>query len=232
NIRKWLWSPGDHLYLDSYGSEKCSQQTQVYAILYGLVDPADKPVLVEKVAAMNRSSEQAFSYYLLYSMFDERPQWSLDYIRKYWGDQMKLPLFNGGWHEAWDIGKWPNEIASTSHAWSSGPTALLPQKVLGVEPVSGGWKQFSVKPNPCDLKWAKGTVPTPFGAIRVEWNIDDKGAFDLYVKVPENTSAEIIVPGDNPEKIKVNGKHVYTFTYQNGRISFQAGPGEYKIVAI
>ncbi|MBL0135965.1 MAG: hypothetical protein IPP79_19295 [Chitinophagaceae bacterium] len=37
NIRKWLWSPDKKLFLDSYGSEKCNQQTQVYAMLYGLV---------------------------------------------------------------------------------------------------------------------------------------------------------------------------------------------------
>ncbi len=81
NIRKWLWSPEKNLYTDSYGSEKCSQQTQVYAMLYGLIDPEDKSAVVDKVVAMNRSSEQSFSYYLLYSMFGEKPQWSLDYIR-------------------------------------------------------------------------------------------------------------------------------------------------------
>lgn len=232
NIQKWLWSPEKKLYLDSFGCEKCSQQTQVYGLLYGLVDPADKASVVEKVVAMNRSSEQSFSYYLLYSMFDEKPQWSLDYIRKYWGEQMKLPLFNGGWHEAWEIEKWPNEIASASHAWCSGPTALLPQKVLGVEPVSSGWKTFSVKPNPCDLKWAKGIVPSPFGAICVDWKVDEKGTFDLYVLVPENTSAEIAVPVSDPQKVSVNGKPIDKFRSDNGKVIFQAVPGEYEIKSV
>ncbi|MDD4604646.1 MAG: family 78 glycoside hydrolase catalytic domain [Bacteroidales bacterium] len=230
NIRKWLWSPEDHLYHDSFGSEKCSQQTQVYAMLYGLVDTTEKPAMVEKVAALNRNSEQSFSYYLLYSMFDTKPLWSLEYIRKYWGAQMKLPLFNGGWHEAWEIEKWPNEIATTSHAWSSGPTALLPQKVLGVEPVSEGWEKFSVRPNPCDLKWARGTVSTPSGAIRVEWKIDDQGVFDLHILVPENTSAEIAIPGDTAQKIRINGKPADNVNCQDGRMVFQAAPGEYEIV--
>jgi len=232
NIRKWLWSPEKKLFRDSYGGEKCSQQTQVYAMLYGLVDKSDKSNLVEKVAAENRSSEQSFAYYVLYSMFDEKPQWSLDYIRKYWGDQMKLPLFNGGWHEAWEIEKWPNEIATTSHAWCSGPTALLPQKVLGVEPVSSGWKTFSVRPNPCDLKWAKGTVPTPSGAISVDWKMDEKGTFNLYVLVPENTSAEITIPSGNPQKVSVNGKPVSQFRKENGKVVFSAVFGEYEIKSI
>jgi len=232
NIRKWLWSPDKKRYLDSYGSEKYSQQTQVYAMLYGLVDADEKMNLIEKVAAGNRSSEQSFSYYVLYSMFDAKPQWSLDFIRKYWGEQMKLTLFNGGWHEAWEIEKWPNEIASTSHAWCSGPTALLPQKVLGVEPISAGWKTFSVKPNPCDLKWAKGIVPTPFGPISVDWKVDEKGTFSLYVLVPENTSAEITVPASDPQKVSVNGKPINKPKRENGKIIFQAAPGEYEIQSV
>ncbi len=232
NIKKWLWSPEKKQYLDSYGSEKCSQQTQVYAMLYGLVGESEKENLIEKVAAANRSSEQSFSYYLLYSMFDAKPQWSLDYIRKYWCEQMKLPLFNGAWHEAWEIEKWPNDIATTSHAWCSGPTALLPQKVLGVEPVSAGWKTFSVKPNPCDLKWAKGIVPTSFGAISVDWKVDGKGTFSLYVLVPENTSAAIAVPTTNPLKVSVNGEPICNFRSENGKIIFQALPGEYEIKSI
>lgn len=232
NIRKWLWSPEKKLYLDSYGSEKCSQQTQVYAMLYGLVNPEEKANLVEKVADGNRNSEQSFAYYELYSMFDAKPQWSLNFIRKYWGEQMRSPLFNGGWHEAWDIANWPNEIATTSHAWCSGPTALLPQKVLGVEPVSAGWKTFSVKPNPCDLKWAKGIVPTAYGAISVDWKVDDKGTFSLYVLVPEKTTAEIAVPATDPQKVSVNGKPVSNFQSENGKVVFQAISGEYEIKSI
>ena len=232
NIRKWLWSSEKKLFQDSYGSDKCSQQTQVYALLYGLADPAEKSNLIEKIAAENRSSEQSFAYYVLYSMFDEKPQWSLDYIRKYWGGQMKLPLFNGGWHEAWEIEKWPNEIATTSHAWCSGPTALLPQKVLGVEPVSSGWKTFSVKPNPCDLKWAKGIIPSPFGAIGVDWKVDEKNTFSLYVLVPENTSAEVSVPAVNPQKVSVNGRLISNFKTGNGEVVFSASPGEYEIQSI
>ncbi|MEN6452745.1 MAG: alpha-L-rhamnosidase C-terminal domain-containing protein [Prolixibacteraceae bacterium] len=232
NIRKWLWSPDKKLFSDSYASEKCSQQTQVYAMLYGLVDPSEKANLVEKVAADNRSSEQSFAYYVLYSMFDEKPQWALDYIRKYWGAQMKLPLFNGGWHEAWDIAGWPNEIATSSHAWCSGPTALLPQKVLGVEPVSAGWKTFSVNPNPCDLKWAKGIVPTAYGAISVDWKTDEEGAFSLYVLVPENTSAEISIPAADPQNVSVNEKPVSQFRKENRKIIFRVVPGEYQIKSI
>ncbi|MDP2338769.1 MAG: family 78 glycoside hydrolase catalytic domain [Bacteroidota bacterium] len=237
NIRKQLWSPNKHLYMDSFGSTKCSQQTQVYALLYGLVDDAEKGHVVDAIAAGNRSSEQSFSYYLVSSIFNDKPQWALDFIRKNWGGQMKAPFFNGAWHEAWDIANWTTDLGTTSHAWCSGPTALLPQKVLGVEPVSSGWKTFSVRPNPCDLKWAKGVVPSPFGDIVVEWKLDDNGVFKLYVLVPENTSAEISVQGTDPRKVKINDlpagscPGIKIAGIENGRIVFIAKPGAYQLSA-
>jgi hypothetical protein len=237
NIRKWLWSPQKHLFLDSYGSEKCSQQTQVYALLYGMVDKTEKDHITNAIAADNRCSEESFSYYVLSSVFDNKPQWALDFIRKYWGGQMKSPFFNGAWHEAWDIEHWTTDVGTTSHAWCSGPTALLPQKVLGVEPVAAGWQTFSVHPNPCDLQWAKGIVSSPFGPICIEWNQDPKDGFHLYVKVPEKTNAEISVPGTDPYKIKINEISVRNFTEiktiatTKGRVALRVASGEYQIVS-
>jgi len=238
NIRKWLWSPDKQLFRDSYGSEKCSQQTQVYALLYGLVSEPEKEHVADAITAENRKSEQSFSYYLVYSLFDSRPQWALDFIRKNWGGQMKSPFFNGAWHEAWDIEHWTTDVGTTSHAWCSGPTALLPQKVLGIEPVSEGWRTFSVHPNPCDLKWANGVIITPFGAICSDWKIDARGDFHLYVKVPENTTAVIALPGMDAKKIQVNGQlftnipESKTAKTENGRVIFNVKAGEYRILIL
>jgi hypothetical protein len=232
NIQKWLWSPERNLFVDSYGSINCSQQAQVYALFYGLVDQKEKEAVVDAIVAGNRSSEQSFSYYVLNSIFDKKPQWTLDFIRKYWGEQMKSPYFNGAWHEAWET----SMFGSTSHAWSSGPTALLPQKVLGVEPTSAGWKTFSVRPNPCDLKWAKGIIPSPFGAIYVDWNSENNGDFKLYVLVPKSTSAEIALPGIDPKKISINEMlasncpGVKSVKVVNRRSVLKVTPGEYNIL--
>ena len=236
NIRKWLWSPEKHLFLDSFGSEKCGQQTQVYALLFGLADESQKENMINSIAAGNRSSEQSFSYYVVSSLFDSKPQWALDFIRKNWGGQMKSQFFNGAWHECWDIENFLTDLMTTSHAWCSGPTALLPQKVLGIEPISAGWKTFSVRPNPCDLKWAKGVVSTSFGPIAAEWHLDPNGTFNLYLNVPEETTASIAIPGNNPQKIRINDNPFVNLPeskgseIKNGRVSFSVTGGEYRIV--
>lgn len=232
NIIKWLWNPDKKLFYDSYGSDKYSQQTQVYALLYGLVKNKYKNYVVNKITTDDRNSEESFAYYVLYSVFDEKPQWALNYIRKYWGEQMKSPLFNGAWFESWDIGNWDGELGTTSHAWCSGPTALLSQKVLGVEPVSDGWNTFSVRPNLCDLKWAKGIVPCPFGNICVEWKILEDKTFEMTICVPKNTTAQIAMPEKYFGEIKVNGKYLNVKNIKKiqGRISFVLSSGRYNIL--
>ena len=75
-------------------------------------------------------------------MFSEgKGQWALDYIRKIWGEQMNRNDFNGAWFENWI----PKLGRSKSHAWCAGPTALLPEKVLGIEPILPGWEKFKIK---------------------------------------------------------------------------------------
>jgi len=224
NIQKWLWSAEKKLFIDSYGSTKCSQQTQVYALLYDLVPEDSRKIVADYIASQNRNSEQSFSYYLLNLMFSRNEQWSIDYIRKYWGEQMKSPLFNGAWHESWEINKIKDDAFTTSHAWCSGPTALLPQKVLGVESISDGFRKFSVNPHICDLKWAKGIVPTRFGAINISWNKDANNIFNLYITVPENTDAMIYLPG---KVIEANTKNITFIKSTDGTSIYKTTPGEY-----
>ena len=47
---------------------------------------------------------------------------------------------------------------------------LLSRHILGVVPLKPGWREFKFDPHPPkSMTWAKGTVPTPVGPIRVEW---------------------------------------------------------------
>lgn len=202
NINKWLWSEKDRAYLDSYDSKSIGQQTQVYALKYGLPDNSQKAGVIQQVLKRDRSSEQSFAYWVLYTMLTEgNDQWALDYMRKYWGEQTKLDFFNGAWHEAWNT-KW----GSTSHAWSSGPTALLSQKILGLEPTAYGWEKFVVKPLTGDLQWAKGTVSTVAGNIAVFWQKSAGNKLSLSMVVPKGTSSDVYLPTYKLNSVKINGK--------------------------
>jgi hypothetical protein len=202
SINENLWSEKNNAYLDSFEGTKTNQQPQIYALIYNLPEEGRKASMCELVKKCGKASEQSFAYWTLKAMFDQGHQdWAFDYMRQNWGEQTKLDSFNGAWHEGWDL-PW----GATSHAWSSGPVALLSGKVLGVEPTDYGWKTFSVKPYTGDLSWAKGTVATVSGDIHASWSKSASGKFTLKLTVPQNTSAEVYLPCTDAGTVKINGK--------------------------
>lgn len=57
---------------------------------------------------------------------------------------------------------------SLCHGWASGPTAFLSEYVLGVKIIEPGFKKIKIEPQLGNLKWVKGTYPTPYGTIEIE----------------------------------------------------------------
>ena len=236
SIQKYLWSEIDNAFKDGYESSRITQQTQVYALKYGLVPESSKPPVVEFSKSQGRSCEQSFSYWLLHTMFDEgEGQWALDYIRTYWGKQMNKEDFNGAWYEMWES---PRGMTK-SHAWCSGPTALLPEIVLGVEPIMPGWKQFKIQPCLYDLEWAEGVVPSVAGNISVKLKKLTKDntetGMQIEAVIPENTSSKIYVPIHPSDHfaIYVNNKKIWKdgkFTGTNNKISYDSKSDDYIIL--
>ena len=82
---------------------------------------------------------------------------------------------------------------SLCHGWSAAPTWALPAHVLGVRPTAPGFREVLIQPQPCDLSWADGTVPTPQGSIRVSWR-RSADEFMLTIELPADTTAVVILP--------------------------------------
>jgi alpha-L-rhamnosidase len=83
---------------------------------------------------------------------------------------------------------------SLAHGWSTGPTWQLSQHVLGVAPVDAGYRRWVVAPQPGDLRWARGQVPTPYGPIRVSWVKRAGGALHVHVDAPAGTAGSVRLP--------------------------------------
>ncbi|THY46729.1 glycoside hydrolase family 78 protein [Aureobasidium pullulans] len=84
---------------------------------------------------------------------------------------------------------------SLCHAWSSGPTAELSRNVLGIQPVAPGFREWRVAPQSLGLEWAKGSQPTPFGDIAIDWRIDEAGNVTMTVESPVGTHGTVSMPG-------------------------------------
>jgi len=74
---------------------------------------------------------------------------------------------------------------SLCHGWSCGPIEFLAETVLGVSVAEAGCKKIIVSPDLCGLKYAKGSVPTPFGTVEVSHTATENG-IKTQIICPEN----------------------------------------------
>lgn len=147
------------------------------AVLSGLSGPGDYPEIVKALAAHPQVGTPFMNgFFLMAEVKAGAPVGGiLDRIRQYWGGMLDLGATTF-WEDFKPGEKRPYAMynrpfaRSLSHAWSSGPAAILPQSVLGARPLSDGWKTFVVAPQLGDLKWAIATVPTPSGDIQIAAN--------------------------------------------------------------
>jgi hypothetical protein len=109
--------------------------------------------------------------------------WVLRDIRANYG-----PMIAAGTTTLWESFT-PN--ASLCHGFSATPVYQLSRHCLGVIPEAPGFARFSVRPEPGDLEWARGAVPTPHGPIEIEWRAE---AQQLKLTVRHPTECAMSVP--------------------------------------
>ena len=74
---------------------------------------------------------------------------------------------------------------SLCHGWSSGFVSFLSEYILGVKVLEPGCKKIKFSPNLGNLQWAEGTVPTPYGIIKVRLKKEANGNIIKEICVPE-----------------------------------------------
>lgn len=97
-------------------------------------------------------------------------------------------------------------MVSFNHYANGAVGDWLYKRLLGLEPLSGGYKTFKVAPKiGGNITWAKGSTITPYGPIHVYWEIKN-GMFHIKVDVPVSTSCQLILPNRKSMTL-MSGKH-------------------------
>jgi alpha-L-rhamnosidase len=89
---------------------------------------------------------------------------------------------------------WQVNNGEVNHAWTSYPGYLFLKYIAGIQPTSGGFATFDVRPETAGLTFAEGTVPTVKGLVSTRWEKSAGGQFSLSVTVPANSRATIYIP--------------------------------------
>jgi alpha-L-rhamnosidase len=131
-----------------------------------------------------------------------------------------------------------------NHAWTAYPAYLFLKYICGIQPTSGGFATFDVRPETGGLTFAEGAVPTVKGTISTRWEKTTEGRFSVSVHVPSNTRAAIYIPMLSeahftvtesgkllwPAKSDVAVAGVLAITEEDSSIRCLVGAGDYHFI--
>jgi alpha-L-rhamnosidase len=224
-----FWSDSRNAFLHSRFngvlSQKVTRYTNMFAILFDYVD-GEKKQMIRKNVILNdtilKITTPYMKFYELAALCEiNEEEKVLQFVRDYWGGMLKLGATTI-W-EAYD----PNQTGddhyamygrpfgkSLCHAWGANPVYLFGKYLLGVKPLSPGYKSYLVEPSLGGLQWIKGRVPTPHGDIEVFADkkimkiksVEGKGILRLHSKKQPVTEKGIKVKkmGDNYYEIELS----------------------------
>ncbi len=204
-----LFDASRGLYRDGVGTDHASQHSNLFALAFGLVPEERRPAVTEWLAGKGMACSVYAAQYLLDGLFENEAGEKAVKLITAPGDRSWRHMVESGttitW-EAWDQKYKPNQ--DWNHAWGAAPANLFPRYIIGVEAVSPGWKNARIRPHTGGLAFAKGKVPTPKGAVFVEWKNDD-GGFKISVKLPAGVAGRLELPAaEGSSGVFVGGKAV------------------------
>ena len=96
----------------------------------------------------------------------------------------------------------PGQMTSFNH-YALGAVADWVHRVVGgLAPAAPGYARVRVAPRPGGgLTWAKTSLRTPHGEVRVAWRVVD-GELRLDAEIPDGLEAELDLPGAEPEVVR------------------------------
>lgn len=186
------------------------EHANAYAVLYRVAYDELIPSILAKLAAtldtplgpIQSTSGQArigpytAGYDVLARLDAADTSSALDIIRRAWAPMRAgQPYYSGATWEYVALDATPGLGTGTSlaHPWASAPTPALSKYILGARPVDPGFATWLVEPQPGDLQWARGVVPTPHGPLTVLWARNDD-TFSVIVDGPPRTHGFVGIP--------------------------------------
>lgn len=204
-VNEYLWDDDVKAYVDCLSADGSksrvfSQQTQTAAYMSSVAEGERKEccrnAMYNPPSGFVKAGSPFFEFFLLEGLQrEERVQEFLDVIRRDWGF-----MVNTGASTFWEMWSWGGKYdgsrltRSHCHGWSSAPTYFLSTYILGVTPLSPGFKRVKIAPRPGDLHFCRGALPTPYGDVVVKWYVYDDGSGELSIEAPAEVEIETELP--------------------------------------
>jgi hypothetical protein len=235
SFNKQFFDDAKSTYIDGVSSngirsDHVSLHANMLALAFGLVPSENEKAVAGYVESRGMACSVYGAQYLLEALFRaDRDEAALQLMtakseRSWWhmielGSTMTL--------EAWDEKYKPN--LTWSHAWGAAPINIVARYILGVRPLISGYAETLIAPQPGMLEWAKGSVPTPLGAVEVSFHNTDQ--FSMEVTIPDGMAAKIKWPKQEDSSVKLNGVAVPVRADKDRILAECLTPGHHVIIA-
>ena len=199
-----------------------SAHTNILAVAAGIADRKSARNIMLEIMKDSRMPvvQPYFMHYFfealhLAGMFEE---YGVSRIREW---SKLIEEHPGSLKERWDSGDY-------SHAWSGSPAYQMYARILGVTPARPGFREIAVSPCPAGLKWVRGTVPMPSGALHLAWKTQGE-TLQGRLRGPEGRTVQLHTPGASSVEISLDSKTTDTQTSGPDRVFWTLSRGEYQI---
>ncbi|MEE2752363.1 MAG: alpha-L-rhamnosidase C-terminal domain-containing protein [Candidatus Latescibacterota bacterium] len=207
-----LIDPRTGLVLDGEGSAHSSLHANMTALAFGLVPEVNRERVLDHLKSKGMACSVYGSQFLMEALYEAcESDYALSLLTATNDRSWAHMVYKVGTTialEAWDDRFKPNQ--DWNHAWGAAPASIIPRHLMGVRPLSPGFEQILVQPQPGGLEWAELTTPTIKGAVTVRFNQVPFRSLHLETVTPGNTTARVMIPdlgSDNPVVV-VDGKRV------------------------
>lgn len=174
--------------------EHHAELTQALSLLANIPDAAEAEKLRRTLAESDKQlvgttlSQSVYKFDALLSGGDAFAPGVLERIRTVWGYMLRRGATS--FWETLEGERAFGHCGSLCHGWSAVPAYILPRYLLGVEPLSPGFRKFRAAPLATAADSASGTIPTPHGDIEIEWRKNGE-KYSGTLTVPAGCEAEI-----------------------------------------
>jgi hypothetical protein len=194
-FQEMLFDSRKGLYRDGEDTKHIALHANLFPLAFGLVPESSRSKMTDWLGEQGMKCSVYAAQYLMEALLENGADKEAIELMTAKNDRSWRHMVESGTTISWEA--WDHKYKSNqdwNHAWGAAPANLLPRYVLGVEPLTPGWKTARVRPCPGGLEYAKGKVPTPRGGIEVEWKMV-AGNFALKVSLPEGMNAKVELPG-------------------------------------
>lgn len=231
-----LFDPAHGVYRDGEGTDHASLHANMFALAFGLAPPERQHAVAQFIKSRGMACSVYGAQYLLEALYAaDEGDYALQLmaappaVERSWGRMMDIG--STVTLEAWDR-KYKGNL-DWNHAWGAAPANIIPRLLMGIEPLSPGFKTVRIRPQVGSLTHATMTLPTIRGPIHVTITKPDNATFNLRCHIPANMSAEVHLPSSNPLRIMESGQPLskasgITFLrVERGRCVLAIGAGDY-----